>query len=140
MALRPHHSDVNAPGLRGTRILVVEDQYLLASEIQRMLLRVGAEVVGPAPSVVQALGLVAGEHLDAAVLDVNLDGEDSYPVAEALARKGVPFLFLTGYERWVLPPTYASVERLDKPFNARELAQTLSRIIPSRTVIGTNSG
>src|SRR3712207_5295705 len=116
------------PGLslRGCRILVVEDEYMMAEDLRRDLEKVGAEVVGPVPSVADALRLLATEEeLDGAVLDVNLRGEKAYPVADALRECGVPFVLATGYEQWALPEAYKDVPRCDKPIDLRHLARAL---------------
>ena len=102
--------------LRHCRILIVEDEYMLADELQRELSRAGAVVVGPVPTVAMALDLLAREaDLDGAVLDVNLGGDLVYPVADALAGRKVPFVFVTGYDAQVLPPRFAYAPRCEKP-------------------------
>ncbi|MGU3362955.1 response regulator [Methylobacterium sp. M6A4_1b] len=83
--------------LSGRRVLVVEDEYFLADELDQALEEAGATVLGPAPSVRAALDLLeSGPAPDVATVDVNLGGEMAYPVAEALLARGVPFLFTTG--------------------------------------------
>lgn len=82
--------------LDGKRILVVEDEPLIAMMVEDMLAELGAQVIGPAGSLAEAL-LLAEEQIDAALLDVNLEGERVYPVAERLTVRGVPFVFATGY-------------------------------------------
>jgi ActR/RegA family two-component response regulator len=113
--------------LRGRRLLVIEDDYLIAAALERALEDRGAEVVGPAGSVEGALRLVEaeGDRLDGAVLDINLRDERVYPVADALAARGVPFVFLTGYDAQVIPDTYAGVPRSEKPVSTALLARTL---------------
>lgn len=112
--------------LAGRRVLVVEDEYLLADDLCRSLKAAGAEVVGPAPSVDRALGLLeAGPAPDLAVLDVNLGGEPVLPVAEALAARGVRFALATGYDAWALPETLIDVPRCEKPVDARRLIEVL---------------
>jgi CheY-like chemotaxis protein len=97
--------------LTGARILVVEDDHLQASDLAQSLADCGAVVVGPVPTVMEALSLIDGEHdhLRGAILDINLRGEAAYPVADALLTRGVPFIFATGYEAWSLPERYAGV-------------------------------
>lgn len=109
----------------GKRILVVEDDYFIAKCLARDLRRAGAEVLGPAPTVGEALDLIAAGPLDGAVLDVNLRGEMAFPVADALARSGVPFIFATGYSADMLPRRYAAVPRCDKPVDPDALAAAL---------------
>ena len=117
---------LSTSALRGRRILVVEDEYMMAEDLRRDLEKVGAEVVGPVPSVADALRLLAREEgLDGAVLDVNLRGEKAYPVADALRQRGVPFVLATGYEQWALPEAYKEVSRCDKPVDLRHLARAL---------------
>jgi len=117
------HPDLS---LRGRRILVVEDDYLLAEDLRRELERQGAEVVGPVPSVADAVRLVqAEERLDGAILDVNLRGERVYPVVDLLRERRVRTVFTTGYEQWALPEAYADVPRCEKPVEMRQLARAL---------------
>ena len=105
------------PTLRDRRILVVEDEYMVAEDLRIELEEMGAEVLGPVPSVAGALALLArGARPDAAILDVNLGGEMVFPLAEALRERGVPFMFATGYDAWSLPAAYAEVPRCEKPF------------------------
>lgn len=115
------------------RILVVEDEYFTAHDIAHALGRLGAEVVGPAPSCEDALALVTAEHLDAAVLDINVRGQTVLPVAEILAARGVPFVFATGYDRGAVPVAFRSVPHWEKPFNPDHLARALPEVLPRRT-------
>jgi DNA-binding NtrC family response regulator len=117
--------------LRGRRLLVVEDDYDIASDIARVLEDADAVVVGPAGRVEDALELVESEatRLDAASLDINLHDEKVYPVADALAARGVPFVFMTGYDAHVIPEPYAGVLRLEKPVDRTQLARALARIL-----------
>ena len=89
----------------------------------------GAEIVGPAGSVAEALELVAtdGGDLDGAVLDVNLRDERVYPVADALAERGVRFVFASGYDAELMPPAYAAVPRCGKPIDKSMIARFLGR-------------
>jgi CheY-like chemotaxis protein len=118
-------------GLRGRRLLVVEDEYMIAIELVRALEDLGAEVVGPAGSVEDAFSLLedAGAPLDAAVLDINLRDERVYPVAEALAARGVPFVFATGYDSTAIPSSFSSTPRCEKPVDKAQLARVLGRIL-----------
>ncbi len=115
-----------ASTLRGRRILVVEDEYMMADDLQYDLEEVGAQVIGPAPSVADALRLLATEEaIDGAILDVNLRGEKAYPVADVLRERGIPFVLATRYEQWALSDAYKDLPRCDKPVDLRQLAQTL---------------
>lgn len=108
--------------LRGRRVLVVEDEYLLAEDLRQDLEDQGADVLGPVPSVAEALELLRQDPApDLAVLDINLQGGKVYPVADALRAKAIPFLFATGYDAQAIPPAYADVPRTEKPLALREL-------------------
>ena len=101
--------------LEGRRILVVEDDYLIAIDVADQLKRAGAVVIGPAPSVAKAKRLLAAGDVDAAVLDVNLGEENSFPVAQELQDRGVPFLFSTGYDSADIPAEWKHVTVAMKP-------------------------
>ncbi len=114
-------------GLTGKRILIVEDEYFIAADLKRALAEAGVIVVGPAGTLASAQALV-DDDIDLALLDVNLDGEHSYPLANRLHERAVPFAFLTGYDQWALPPAYRDVPRLDKPFDLAHLIRQLTAI------------
>jgi CheY-like chemotaxis protein len=120
--------------LHNLRILVVEDDFLAADAIQDLLEASGCEIVGPAAGVATALELIARTVLDGAVLDINLGGELSFPVAAALIERDIPFLFLTGYDDLVVPPQYRGMRRLEKPTDMRQLAEVVTSAFgqPSR--------
>lgn len=108
------------PPLRGRRVLVVEDEYMLAEDLREGLEQQGAEVAGPVSTVAEALELLGQEPApDFAILDINLQGETVYPVAVALRARGIPFLFATGYEAWAIPEAYADVPRAEKPLDLK---------------------
>lgn len=108
------------------RVLAVEDEYFIAEELEAALRNAGATVVGPAPSVAAALDLLEGGPApEAALLDVNLAGEMVYPVADRLTARGVPFLFITGYDQSAVPERYAGVRRLEKPFEPRDVLREI---------------
>ncbi len=116
----------NSATLGGRRLLVVEDDYLVATDLVDELADHGAEVLGPAGSVDEALDLLAAEsQIDAAVLDINLTNEKVYPVAEALRARGIPFVFTTGYDAWLVPEAFAAVLRFEKPVDIRALIQSI---------------
>jgi DNA-binding LytR/AlgR family response regulator len=122
-------ADETSNGLRNRRLLIVEDDYMIAVELARSLEALGVEVIGPAASVEDALALVEreGGRMDGAVLDINLRGRRVYPVAEALTAQGVPFIFATGYDAMVIPADYAGVPRCEKPVDKELLARMLAR-------------
>jgi DNA-binding response OmpR family regulator len=113
-------------------VLVVEDEYLVASLIEDMLESAGCIVAGPIPRLAQALDAAEGEACDLAVLDVNLAGERVFPVADILSRRQVPFVLVTGYGGNTLPPEYAACPRLHKPFRLADLLSTLSGMLQGR--------
>lgn len=114
------------PSLRGRRVLVVEDDFVVAEETAYGLERYGATVMGPALTVREALGLLEAEGApDFAVLDVNLGGERVYPVAEALRASSTRFVFATGYAAELIDPRFAGAPVCEKPVSARRLARAL---------------
>ena len=120
------------PSLQGCRILVVEDEYLLADDLSHALTSAGAEVLGPVPSVAEATRMIAAAaRIDAAVLDVNLRGDMIFPVADALSERGVPFAFATGYDQWALPERFAAIPRVEKPFKVSSIAAVLGPLLES---------
>ncbi|MEH3123240.1 MAG: response regulator [Sphingomonas phyllosphaerae] len=104
--------------LTGRRLLIVEDEYFIASDLKRALEAQGVVVVGPVGRVADALALIEREQIDAATLDVNLGTAMCYPIAEQLTKRGVPFLFLTGYDGWTMPEWLRDVPLLIKPFDS----------------------
>ncbi len=112
--------------LTGRRILLVEDDYFIAVDLKTWFEEGGAEVLGPVPSVHEALALIARTSgIDAAVLDINLQDELVYPVADALHARGVPFLFATGYDPASVPPPHGAVALCQKPIDPQVVARTL---------------
>ena len=117
--------------LENRRILVVEDEFFMADELRQKLEAVGALVIGPAPSVECALALMKNEiTIDAALLDVNLSGNMSYPVAEALIVRSVPFIFTSGYDDSVLAEHYALMPRCQKPTEFSSIVSELVTLLP----------
>jgi CheY-like chemotaxis protein len=121
------------PSLSGRRVLIVEDEYFVADDLGRALTQLGAEVLGPVATCEEAFDLLStGEWIDLAVLDINLQGESVFPVADTLLEQGVPFLFATGYDQTAIPAQYQQVLRWEKPFAPEALAQALSIIMRYR--------
>jgi CheY-like chemotaxis protein len=116
--------------LKGCRLLVVEDEYLVAADLTASLESLGAEVIGPAASVEEALSLLDtnGGRLDGAVLDINLQNERVYPVADVLTARGIPFVFTTGYDAAAVPTAYAWAPRCEKPVDKTQLVRWLSNV------------
>lgn len=115
---------------RRLRILIVEDEMLVAMNIEDMLTELGHEVVGIASRIEPALALAREGGFDAAMLDVNLAGDRSFPVADLLVERNIPFLFATGYGRAGIEPAYRDRPVLQKPFRAAELLAAVEALAP----------
>lgn len=113
-------------GLVGRQILIVEDEMVIAWLLTEMLDELGCHVVGPVCTVGQALDAIDRERFDAALLDVNLNGQFSYPVADALAARSIPFMFSTGYDRSRIREGYRQMPMLQKPYHSTELEKALT--------------
>ncbi|HEU5274201.1 MAG TPA: response regulator [Xanthobacteraceae bacterium] len=112
--------------LQGRRVLLVEDEYLIACEIVVGLRNGGAVVVGPVGCIDDALDLIdRTQGLDGAILDVNLRGEMAYPVADVLIQRRVPLVFMTGYDEASIPARYRTVTRCEKPVALADIARAL---------------
>ena len=113
-------------GVAERRVLVAEDEYLLASKMVAAFAELGVETIGPVGTVKRALDLVEhGGRLDGAVLDIKLRDGVVFPVAEALRARGVPFVFTTGYNKHAIPDRYQDVARYEKPFDPVRVARAL---------------
>lgn len=117
------------PSLEGKRILVVEDEPLLAMDIAGQLQEAGAYVVGPVASVEAALRMIEEYRLDAALLDANLQGYPVDDVAASLSNRNVPFIFVSGYDRDTLPAAFDATELLVKPFESSRLIDMTGRLV-----------
>jgi CheY-like chemotaxis protein len=116
------------------RILVIEDEFLVAANIDFILVQEGHEVIGPVGTLGEALQLANDEALDCALLDVNLDGGRVDDVAAILDRRGVPFIFVTGYGRDNLPPNFRDTVIVDKPFRDQDLLRGVQRLVMHSSV------
>jgi CheY-like chemotaxis protein len=127
--------------LSDRKVLVVEDEMMIAMLIEDMLDEFGCKLVGPATNVPRALELIDKEKVDIAVLDLNLDGKDTYAIADALRQKHVPFIFATGYGSTGVRPEYGDRPVLQKPFQAKDLETALAEALAGSNVIaGDNIG
>lgn len=111
--------------LAGRRVLIVEDEVLVCMLLEDMLETLGCTLVGPASRLDKALQLAREASIDSAILDVNLAGQEVYPVAEALAARGIPFVFATGYGTTGLRAPYQDSPTLQKPFSQDDLQRVL---------------
>ena len=104
-----------------TRILVVEDWWVVAEELRARLERLKCVVVGPVPSLQKGVLLAENEELDGAILDVDLNGHRVYPIADVLLRRGIPFIFATGFDSPHVSSHYKDIPQLRKPYSFEEL-------------------
>jgi CheY-like chemotaxis protein len=109
------------------RALVVEDEVLVGMLIEEMLQELGYELAALATHLDEALSLARTASFDFALLDINLNGKESFPVADAIRARGLPFLFATGYGSRILDAPYVDAPILQKPFSLEALRQTLER-------------
>ncbi|GAA0621749.1 response regulator [Brevundimonas kwangchunensis] len=115
--------------LAGRRILIVEDESLVAMLLETILEDMGCTPVGPASTIDEGLRLAASEQLDGALLDVNVAGRQIFPVAEALRERGVPFVFSTGYGEGGLPDEWRGQRTIQKPFTESAVQDALMAAI-----------
>lgn len=111
--------------LTGTRVLVVEDEAIIAMMLEEYLALLGCEVVATATRLEAAKEKARIAAIDVAVLDINLAGQNSYPVADILSARGIPFIFATGYGSINLLPKLQNFVVLSKPFSMDQLADAL---------------
>lgn len=112
-------------GLAGLRVLVVEDEMLISMLVEELLIEQSCEVVGPFSRIDDAMQAAETRAFDIALLDVNVDGAKIYPVAEAISRRGIPFLLLSGYGEAAIPQAHPEWRACAKPFKADELIAML---------------
>ncbi|RST31304.1 response regulator [Sphingomonas ginkgonis] len=113
--------------LSGLRLLIVEDEYMVATHLEMLLENCGCEVVGPVATVDKALELMEAERLDGVLLDANLNGISSAPLADFLNARSVPFVVVTGYGRLELATeTLSAAPRIGKPFSKAEFEKVLT--------------
>lgn len=111
------------------QILVVEDEMTIVLVIEDTLHELGAHVVGPASRLDVALRLAKEASIDAAILDVNIRGGNSYPVADILVERGIPFVLCSGYSNWAIEERHRDRPRLTKPYSAADLRQVVLRLL-----------
>lgn len=116
------------------RILVVEDEMLLAMNLEDMLVEMGHTVVGVATRISQAVAMAECSEIDLAILDLNLAGTLSFPVADVLRRRGIPFIFASGYGINGLADNYRAEIVLAKPYSASDLDTAISRLSSTSAV------
>jgi DNA-binding response OmpR family regulator len=124
---------------RGLRILLVEDESVIAMLLEDILIQSGHEVVGPVARVDRAVEMARRETLDVAILDVNLNGQEVYPVAAVLAARGIPFVFATGYGKGRLRTPYQDRPTLTKPFQWGDVSALLDEIGEAKAAARDNA-
>lgn len=110
------------------RVLVVEDEMMVAMLLETMIAQLGHQVVGPVARLDQAVAMAEREAVDLAILDVNVNGKEVYPVAAALAARGIPFIFATGYGKGGLRAPYHDRPTLQKPYLTDDLRQMVAEV------------
>ncbi len=119
--------------LQGRRILIVEDQMIVAMAVNDMLVDMGATIVGPALTLQSGYDMALTAEIDVAVLDLWLNGERSYAIGEVLHQRGIPFLLTSVADRGAEPPGFATVPRIMKPFSSDELSNALIAALGLKT-------
>jgi CheY-like chemotaxis protein len=122
------------PSLRSSRlrVLLVEDEIMVALLLEEMLAELDFEVVGPVARLDRAVEMAQLQALDLALLDVNLNGKETYPVAEALAAREIPLVFVTGYGRGTLRAPYRDRPTLQKPFRRDDLRELVAEVCSAK--------
>ena len=113
---------------KAKRVLIVEDEFLVAMELEFMLEELGHRVIKVVTGLIEAIGIAQTADIDFAVLDINLGGAKSFPVAEVLRGRGIPFVFASGYGSDGLVASYRHERALRKPYERRELKRTIAEI------------
>jgi CheY-like chemotaxis protein len=117
--------------IAGKRVLVVEDELMIRMLLQDMLTDLGYTLAGEAGRIEEAMALAKQGEFDVAILDVNLNGQPISPVVEILVKRGLPFVFATGYGQRGVPEPYRKTPTLQKPFQADALAQAIEAVAPT---------
>lgn len=118
------------------RILIVEDIFLIAQALETILVRHGYAVVGPYSRACQAMRAMREEILDAAILDISIQGDNILDVAEALLRHGIPIIFASAGDSDTLPPAFRGAPYLRKPYSTEALVETVAEALQSRRAAG----
>jgi len=118
----------------GRRVLIVEDEAMIAGLIQSILSAAGWSVVGPVATLERALETIDRERLDAALLDVRINGRDVYAVANVLMQRGIPFIFVSGFTRKQMPPGYRDCAYIAKPFTPDAILALLKEVVERKSL------
>ena len=122
----PKHLEQPKREIDDIRVLVIEDSFMIVSMLQLVFENFGWTMVGPAARIPKALELIQSENFDAVLLDINLDGEMCWPVAEVLQARGIPFVLSTGYEvSQIVPDSLKGIKFIKKPYDVTLLKNTI---------------
>lgn len=118
--------------LKGHRILIVEDNFVMALDLSLMVEELGGAVIGPAGRLDEGMALAETNEVDGAILDVNLDGENTFFLADGLLAADVAVIFATGYDVKMLPERFARTPKLSKPFDVRSVEKAIREAFSDR--------
>src|SRR5262245_19522583 len=121
-------------GRAGRRVLIVEDEAMIAGLIESILRKGGWSVVGPVATLERALATIERERLDAALLDVRINGHDAFAVADVLMARRIPFIFVSGFTRKQMPPRYRNCAYIAKPFTADAILALLEEVVGRKSL------
>jgi DNA-binding NarL/FixJ family response regulator len=121
----------------GLRVLIVEDGVFTAMALKELLTESGCDVVGPCPDLEEAIGIARSAQIDVAVLDIDIEGRPVYGVADELQRRGIPFIFASGYDKSRTPERLANAISLEKPFDNDELLEALQSAVVGKQYAAT---
>jgi len=121
-------------GRAGRRVLIVEDEAMIAGLIESILRKGGWSVVGPVATLERALETIGRERFDAALLDVRINGHDAYAVADVLMRRRIPFIFVSGFTRKQMPPAYRHCACIAKPFTPDAILALLEEVVGRKSL------
>ena len=114
--------------LKGTRVLIIEDEYYIADDVRRLLDAAGAQVIGPYARFEQAQAAVEENGFDFAILDLNLQGKSAAPIADRLIERGKSFAIATGYGSRAVPKRLQKLPRIEKPFDPPALLELIAEM------------
>src|SRR3954449_6333476 len=126
MSAKGKPMDGEVTKLNGCRVLVVEDEHLLAMDLEDTLKSHGAHIVGPYADLEAGYRQAERDHIDVAIIDINLRDEAAHPIADELMRQRIPFCFCTGYDDWYVPDRFASAKVFQKPCDQTAVVKHLS--------------
>lgn len=116
--------------LHGSRVLVIEDEYYCAADLKRLLEDEGATVIGPCASVGAAMAeILSGGQIDAAMVDINLQGDLTFTIADLLADRAIPFVFATGYDSDIIPKRFENIHFCAKPIQMFNVVKAIGRAL-----------